>query len=306
MKHFIDIEHLRENDVQIGDAVKLGNAGGFFVGDTVSITEKIDGANTSITYEDGKIKAFSHRNELSFANTLRGFYEYSQTIDPNPFNQHPDYIVFGEWLVRHTVVYRADAYNKWYIYSIFNKATGEWLTVDEVKAFCKQYSLEYVHELYYGPFISWEHCRSFMNSPAYGDKQEGVIVRNMNNVNGCRSRQPFILKIVNESFRETQKSNHIQKVIDPQKIEERQRAEELIATIVTKARVAKMINKLVDEGILPNEFTPQIMSTVAKELPKRIFADCMKEEQETVMAAGAFASKAINNQTMMLAKQIII
>lgn len=306
MKHFIDIEHLREEDVHIGEAVKLCNSRGFRVGDTISITEKVDGANASITFEDGEVKAFSHRNELSPLNTLRGFYEYTKHLDDKSFRENPDYVVFAEWLVKHTVVYNREAYKKMYVYSIFDKVKEEWLDAVAVKEFCKQYDLEYVHELYFGPFVSWEHCRSFLNSPAYGERQEGVVVRNLSNQNGCRDKEAFIVKIVNDSFRETQKSNHVKKVLDPQKIEDRKKAEELIATIVTEARVRKMINKLVDEGILPSEWTPKVMGIVAKELPKRIYEDCMKEEIETVYAAGEFASKCISSRTMDIARSIIL
>lgn len=67
-KHFLDIENLRENDTEL----RRGNGYGFEKGDIVSITEKIDGSNSSIKYdpETDSLIAFSRKQELSFNNTL--------------------------------------------------------------------------------------------------------------------------------------------------------------------------------------------------------------------------------------------
>ena len=107
---------------------------------------------------------------------------------------------------------------------------------------------------------------------------------------------------MNESFKESKTP----KVIDPEKQAEKERAQALIDSIVTERRVEKMIFKLRDEGILPEIMTPQDMKTVAKNLPKRIYEDCIKEEPETVKAAGAFGSKAIAGTAMKWAKKIIL
>ena len=44
----------------------------------------------------------------------------------------------------------------------------------------------------------------------------------------------------------------------------------------------KDINKMIDEGILPEQISPKDMGLIAKNLPKRIFEDIMKEEGTTV------------------------
>ena len=79
LKIFIEIKHLREEEVIIGEVVKTCNCKGFRAGDLISITEKVDGANASITCEDGEVKSFYHNNELTPINTLRGFYEYAKS-----------------------------------------------------------------------------------------------------------------------------------------------------------------------------------------------------------------------------------
>ncbi len=306
MKHFIEIEALRQEDIEVLDGViKPNNCSNFAKGDIISITEKIDGANASATYDDGIVKAFSHKKELTTANTLRGFYEYVLGLNTHIFSDNPQYIVFGEWLVKHTVQYNVENYNKWYVYSLWNKVDEKWETPDIVKAFCLKYDLEYVHELYYGEFISWEHIRSFMNKPFYGDRQEGVVVRNVTKMVQEDNRLPFILKVVNNDFKETMRSKE-QRVVDPQKVAEKEKATKLMQSIVTRARVEKLLNKLVDEGELPEKFTPNDMGMVAKKLPKEVYEDLLKEEKDTLSLAGEYASKLSSQITMQYAREILL
>ena len=306
MKHFMDIENIREEDVYLGnDITRRNNVGAFQVGDHISIQEKIDGSNASFTYEDGILKAFSRKQELNFSNTLRGFWNWVQTLNAEEYAEDSRYIYFGEWLVRNKVVYNQDAYCKFYFYDIFDKVDEVYMPQDFVKEQSKKHNLIYVHEFYNGPFISWEHCRSFMNSPGYGDRQEGIIVKSATKLNDDTDRQPFYLKIVNEDFKETMK-NREPKEVDPEVEAARANALSLIEQVVTRNRVEKMIRKLVDEGVLPTEITPKDMGVVARNIPKRIYEDCVKEEPEIIQAAGEFGGKLCNQVAMKIAREVIL
>ena len=186
--------------------------------------------------------------------------------------------------------------------------TEEWLPQSVVKEFAEAHGLEYIHVLYEGEFISWDHCRTFLNSPAYGDKQEGIVVKNMSKLNSPDVRRPFYLKIVNDSFTETKAHNHVKKVLDPQHQEEKNQAEEIVNEVVTKARVQKEIHKMIDEGILPEKLQPKDMSMVARNLPKRIYDDIVKEELERISdtIGNQYFGKAVNAVTMNYAKDIIL
>ena len=76
-KKFIDIEHLREHDIAICDAVRKSNAGAFEPGDQIQITTKVDGANASIAWNTvkDKLDIFSRTNLLEAPGSLRGFYD---------------------------------------------------------------------------------------------------------------------------------------------------------------------------------------------------------------------------------------
>ena len=318
MKHFVDIAVLREKDEDLGNGlIKRGNAYEFREGDLISITEKVDGSNASICLEDNIIKAFSRRELLSYENTLEGFFCYVQKLNKDILFNIPSekqYVVFGEWLRRNKIKYLSENMYKWYVYSIFDKATNCWLTPEKVKEYCARTGLIYVNELYYGHFISWEHCRSFCNSPKYGDKQEGVVIRNIDALSRNIQLQakgaveglhfgPHILKIVNDDFKESMKARV--REVDLEKEAERARALELMQSIVTKNRVTKMLFKLRDENIIPDELTPEHMSVIAKNLPKRIFEDCLKEEPEIVEACAAHAGKMCSSITMKIVRDMV-
>lgn len=304
MKHYMDISRIRTDDES---EFSYDNTKGFEVGDHIQISEKIDGANSSIALdENGNLVAFSRKNELSATNHLRGFWNFVQTLDKNQFADLGNMILFGEWLVPHTVKYLPESYNQWYVYDLYDKDTDQWLPQTKVKAFAEAHGLNYIHVLYDGPFISWEHCRTFLNNPVYGDAAEGEVVKNQSKLNDPDIRSPFYLKIVNETFKETQLKNHVKKVLDPQHEADKKSAEEDAEKVVTEARVRKDINKMIDEGILPEQISPKDMGLIARNLPKRIFEDIMKEESNSIDISNQFIGKAINNRVMVLARTIVL
>jgi hypothetical protein len=142
-----------------------------------------------------------------------------------------------------------------------------------------------------------------MNSPAYGERQEGIVVKKITDAE-YDEHLPSYLKIVNEDFKETMKTH--ERVIDPEKEEARAEAYKMMSSIVTKNRVEKEIYKMQDEGILNEKISPQDMKTVARTLPKRIYDDIIKEEKEIVEACGEFGGKMCASITMQLAREIII
>lgn len=302
-KKFMDISRIR-----FGDELTAPNTDGFEVGDIIQISEKLDGANASIRYdaENNSLIAFSREQELNFNNTLTGFWNYVQTLDAEKYKDTPNYVIFGEWGVKNAIKYNPDVYGHWYVYDIYDVEKEQYLPQSEVKQFVEEHGLTYIHVLYEGEFVSWDHCMTFCNTPAYGELQEGIVIKNQTKLNNRNSRTPFVLKIVNECFSEVKKNNRKRKEEDPQKVQEREAAQAIVDSIVTKRRVEKEIYKMRDEGILPERIEPQDMKIVAKNLPKRIYEDCMKEESESVVAAGQFFGKLCSSKAMQYAKEIIL
>ena len=316
-KKFIDIENLREKDEVIGqnaegvNIIRKSNAGEFDVSDIIQITTKIDGANASIAWDEttNQLEIFSRTNLLNNSNSLRGFYDYIKTqVEPKTdWSQFKNLVFFGEWCVGHSIKsYNKDWFNKWRVYDVWNKERNTYLDQTSVKGLCHIIGLEYIEELYYGPFISWDHCRSFMNkSTAYGPDQEGIVVKNQTALFRPENRFPVYLKIVNESFKETMKVKQ-PKEIDPEVEAARQKAFELAESVVTEARVKKIILKLIDEKILPKNLTHKDMGLVMKHLPKLVYADIEKEEPETLKALAENGGKTIATITAKVTRKIVV
>lgn len=302
-KHYMDISRIKE-DTEFTES----NTGAFKVGDEIVVQEKVDGSNASIAYdvETGKLLAFSRKQLLSEDLRLNGFWDYVQNLNAEQFVKYPNYVFFGEWLSKHTIRYNLDAYNKWYFYDVFDKENGVYLPQSEVKRLANELGFIYVKTFYTGRFVSWEHVSQFVGqSDIAVESGEGIVIKNMTKLNDPNMRQPFYLKIVVDKFCEIKHENHKRKIEDPQKLEERAVAQEIVESIVTENRVRKELLKLMDEGVLPSKIAPQDMKTVAMNLPKRIYDDCVKEEPESVEAAGKYFGRLNNLITMGLAKQII-
>jgi hypothetical protein len=191
------------------------------------------------------------------------------------------------------------------MYDIYDVENECYLPQTKVKEFAEKFGFTYIHVLYDGEFISWEHCKSFMNEVVYSESiEEGIVIKNQSKLNDPNSRTPFVLKIVNDKFSEVMK--HQPKEIDPEKEATKVQASEIVESIVTRSRVEKEIYKMRDEGILPEKIEPSDMKLVAKNLPKRIYDDCIKEENESVIAAGEYFGKMCGSMTMKHARDIIL
>lgn len=302
MKKYMDIENAKFDSIDLGGGItRRSNTGGFQVGDHIVIQEKFDGscASIQVNSDTKELEAFSRKQKLDFNNTLSGFYNYVSDLD---IDIPESYVVFGEWGRKNKILYNKSSYGIWYVFDIYDISKEEYLPQNEVEKFCNDNKLTYIHKLYDGEFISWDHVKTFLNSPIYGERQEGVVCKNQSRLSDKESRLPFYLKIVNEDFRESEKP----KTIDPEKEAERNRAERLMNNIVTLNRVTKMIEKLVDEGVLGKELTASDMGVVARNLPKRVFEDCKKEENEVVQAAGEYAGKFCSSIVMKYARELIV
>ena len=310
MKKFIDIEHIRLED----DNFKQNNVFGFEVGDHISIQTKIDGSNASVYYNDeiDGLQACSRKQELTYNNNLNGFWNYVQALDTPVvewFKAHPTLVMFGEWAtgINKIKTYDKSYLKKWVVYDIYNTETKMYLAQDFVKSVCESLDLEYIEVLYDGEFKSWDHVKSFLNSSTKygGDTQEGVVVKNETKLVNVETRCPAYVKIVNDSFKESMKTK-VKKEKSADEIEEIKRVEALVDSVVTQRRVEKGIEKLRDQGILPEKLTPQDMKIVARNLPKTIYDDVVKEENEKVISGGELFGKFCNAKVMKLAKDIII
>ena len=267
------------------DVVRLGHkstAEVLNVGDNIIIQEKLDGANASFSLENGELYSFSRRLLLDARNTLGGFYEFVLlNFESKKELLSEDYIYFGEWLNPHKVKY--EGYQKqFFLFDIWSKSERKYLDFDVVELEAVKLGLNLIPVFYKGTYESYQQLEQFIGKTLLngklGDKEmgEGIVVKNVD----FRDRfgNQMFVKLVVDDFREVQKQK---KPKDPTLY--KSAPEFLLAeSIVTKARVEKIIFKLRDEGLIDNEIEQKDVGIIFKECNIRTYEDIIKEESDSI------------------------
>lgn len=291
MKKYVDIER-----------VKTCYADKFVIGEPIVIQEKIDGSNASFYYdiEANLLKACSRRLELSEENTLNGFYNWVQSLPVDKVKEviGDRYIIFGEWMTKHSIKYSDDVMKNFYMFDVWDKKTEQYLPFEDTRSIFNRFSdcgvERFVPIFYTGAFVSWEHILSFVGKTEMGAEPEGegIVIKRQSKLDSKSSRDPFYVKIVSEKFSEVHKSKP--KTIDPEKMAQLEAEKAEVATVVTKRRVEKGLEKLIEDNIIPIDWDEHNMKIISKQLPKMIWEDVWKEEKETIIQyknAGKIACK---------------
>ena len=77
-------------------------------GNLVAIQEKLDGSNTAIYNDNGKIRYFSRSQELKGEDGLGGFKKWIQQKEDKILENLPmGYVLYGEWLGQGKINYNS-------------------------------------------------------------------------------------------------------------------------------------------------------------------------------------------------------
>lgn len=172
---------------------------------------KLDGANASIELLNGEITFRSRKQLLKGENTLKGFVNYcvenseNFSLLSNFFSEYPNIIIFGEWLIPHSIkTYKSDAWNKFYIFDFFDKMSETYLDFEK----CRENFSPLLSNFEFVPLIgnyvyldSTEKLISLCEENNYlleSGKCEGIVIKNYSFVNKY-GRTPFA-KLINEKF----------------------------------------------------------------------------------------------------------
>jgi hypothetical protein len=123
---------------------------------------------------------------------------------------------------------------------------------------------------YEGAFQSIEHIQSFVGKSMLGEIGEGVVVKNV--FYKDKHGNQLFTKFVSDEFAEkAQIKKHTVKQPTDQ-------LQEFVNSTVTKARVSKIIHKMVDEGILEEDYAIENMGLILKNAGSKVFDDVVKDE----------------------------
>lgn len=246
-------------------------------GDKIIVQEKIDGANASFRKDGDIIRAFSRNKELNEENNLGGFYQWVQeNIDIDQLVEEGIY--FGEWTNPHKVKY-PEYQKKFFLFDIFDTETSRYIDFKLVKNQSELLNVNLVPVFYEGEYKSFEHLEQFIGQTflggQLGDKKtgEGVVVKNIDYRD--RFGEQLFVKLVAPEFREVQKQKAPK---NPIRVETEE--QKFIKTVITEARVEKILYKLVDEGKLDPRFGIEDMGNVLKIGSGLILDDVLNEESD--------------------------
>lgn len=236
----------------------------------IVLTEKLDGANSSLAVVGGKLRCYSRNTELDESNTLRGFYDWvHEHFEDKTLEER--YVLYGEWLVKHKLDYGKNA-NQFYLFDVWDKEEEEYVDFEVVEKIAVQYDLNLVPVFYKGEFKSIEHVKSFVGDSFLGKVGEGVVLK----VYGYRDRfgNQVFTKFVSDEFAEKMKTkkHSVKDRLDP--------LTEFVQSTLTKARVSKMMHKLVDEGKLREDYAIEDMGDILRGLGSTVYEDIMEEESD--------------------------
>lgn len=206
--------------------------------DPLYIFEKLDGANAQVRMgEDGKPTCGKRTDWVDETDgQFKAFYDWVMGHAPFRFLD-PDLILYGEWLVRHTVRYHDMYYSKFYLFDVFSISRDAYLPYDEVSEIAAKYCLRYLTPLYVGRFRDYEHLQGLVGMTKYAvDEGEGIVIKRY----GFRNRfqQQVWAKMVCEQFKEK-----FAEKLKTESIVDKYDGSDICRALITEARVRKIREK---------------------------------------------------------------
>lgn len=154
-------------------------------GTKIIIQEKIDGSNTAMYNDNGKLRLYSRSQELTGEDGLSGFVKYAREREKNILENLPNgYVLYGEWLNQGKINYNSLAkqgkIEPYYAFDlvkeIINKPTENedftrvFATIEEMKDIANRIGLKTVPELDVIELKSFEELKE-----KYVDNQKSVL-----------------------------------------------------------------------------------------------------------------------------------
>lgn len=262
---------------------------------TCHIQEKIDGANTSAWIDENGIIQCGSRNRHLIDDDFNGFVSYVRN-HPGIYEYlacNPNSRLYGEWLVKHTLQYKETYYRKFYLFDIYDGSC--FLEPADIIYVSECYKIERV------PFIgvlenpTMDQLKEFVGKSTFGDRGEGVVIKNMNFVN--KFGDPCYAKLVSDSFKE----KNLLAFNDNDKHSDNYNEMYFVNKYMTLGRVKKVIDKIHPEinERLDMQHIPRVCNSA--------YHDMLTEEiWEASKKIQSIKFNSLKNLAMKKAKQIYV
>jgi len=166
------------------------------------VQEKVDGANVSIFMLEGAVRCGTRTRMLPEDESFNGFQEAVKANGKITefLQENPAVILYGEWLVKHTITYNEEAYKKIYLFDIYSTTKDEFLEQATVEHSAKKMGLEYPHIFATGK-LTEEQIKEYVGKSTIAPAGEGVVLKAENFVN--KYGDHVYAKVVHQKFKES-------------------------------------------------------------------------------------------------------
>ena len=225
---------------------------------------KLDGTNGSVWAEGGVVCAGSRNRVLAIDDDNAGFFAaISNDLRISTYLiEFPHHTLYGEWLVPHSLkTYREDAWRKFYIFDVYDRAAEKWLRYDEYRTQMERHGLDYLGPLAIikngsaDMFVTMLEKNVHLIQDGMG-AGEGIVLKNYDYLN--RFGNQIWAKIVTNEFKE---KHH----------------KEMGAPIVGCDKVQAKI--ALERDGWTSKYIPQLLSTVFYDLVREDMWEIIKEHK---------------------------
>lgn len=300
MTVFRKYDHLERFGTEEVEGIEIGE---------VLIFPKIDGSNasiwaqpitsvgdpTAIPGDQGwtfpvsfgqRVYAGSRNRILSDESDNAGFHAWVQKQEwmRNFFEAHPDWTIYGEWLVEHTIkTYRDDAWQRFWAFDVFCRDKGKYLHYDIYAPILQEAGFDVIEPIirYKSPPTEQQLIWDAQNNTYLmqdGHVGEGVVIKNYDFVNKCN--RTTWAKLVRAEFKEENRRAFGTTEKEGEKSVEGEIAEKY----VTKALVDKTLAKIKLDGEFERRTgIPRLLQTVFYDLVREETWNYVKEHNNPVI-----------------------
>ena len=271
---FTKYQHIERFGSDECDGIEFGD---------VYVFPKIDGTNGSIWW-DGELKFGSRNREISLENDNQGFCEAILNSDVKSaleafFDVNPGLIVFGEWLVPHSLkTYRPEAWRKFYVFDVMREISGEYLSYPEYKPYLDSFGMDYipylavVHNGTYEQFAKLIESNTYLIDEGKG-VGEGIVLKRYDYKN--KYGRTTWAKIVRNEFKDLHRKEMGGAEIEGGKMVE----DEAVEKFLTSEMINKTYAKISGDG-WNSKMIPRLLSTVFYEFINEEIWHILKEFKE--------------------------
>ena len=245
------------------------------------VQEKLDGSNASFTVDNGELQCFSRRKKLNEKETLNDFYGWvHENIQEDVFDFLEDYIIFGEWLVKHKIQYKEECYKEFYVFDVYDKEEEAYLSLKNMHRIASYLELKTVKTLliaepsYHLNILTPQDIQDLVGKSDMTVKPntgEGIVIKYLDG----KSEYEDYYKIVSNEFKE----------FNRQKMKTEVKNHDSVADYaITRPRMEKMIFRAIEEGRLSEDnIELENFGPIMKEVGQDFVDDIMEEEKDNML-----------------------